>query len=70
MPPTGVSSGFRHAGVPICLKDDPLTRLKSRATRRWMDPPESLSDHAPVNYTIRLKNMLSTNFLSPRASVC
>lgn len=69
LPPTAVSFDFRHVGVPICLKDDLLTQLKSSGARRWMDPPEFLSDHAPVNYTIRLENMLSTKSLSPLQNV-
>ena len=59
IPPAAISFGFRHVGVPICLKDDLLANLKSSSTRGWMDPPRFLSDHAPVNYTIRLKNMMS-----------
>ena len=62
LPPAAVSFGFRHVGVPICLKDDLLTSLKSSSTRGWMDPPRFLSDHAPVNYTIRLENMMTRNF--------
>ncbi len=58
MPPAAISPGYRHAGVLICLKNDFFAVHKSSATRRWMDPPEFLSDHAPVNYTIRLKNLL------------
>jgi triacylglycerol lipase len=65
MPPAAKTFGFRHAGVPICLKDDRLTGLKSSSPRGWMDPPRFLSDHAPVNYTVRLENMMTQNLRSP-----
>jgi len=57
LPLAAVSSGFHHAGIRIRLKEDPLTDHKFSNARRWMDPPGFLSDHSPVNYTIRLKNM-------------
>ncbi|MFH0997945.1 MAG: lipase family protein [Pseudomonadota bacterium] len=65
LPPAAVSFGFRHVGISICLKDDLLSGLRSRSTRGWLDPPEFLSDHAPVNYTIRLENMMTRNLRSP-----
>ena len=61
MLPAAASFGFRHVGVPICLKDDLLSDLKSSSNRGWIDPPRFLSDHAPINYTVRLENMISQN---------
>lgn len=59
MPPFSIHSNFRHVGVPIRLIDDSQRGTVSCSPRRWVDPPSILSDHAPVNYTIRLENMMS-----------
>ncbi|MBI5592662.1 MAG: lipase family protein [Deltaproteobacteria bacterium] len=58
VPPSAIPFDFCHVGVPICLKDDMRTGLESDSTRGLTDPPEFLSDHAPVNYTIRLETGL------------
>jgi hypothetical protein len=65
MPPFSIHSDFHHAGVQICLKDDLPPGPGSCSTRRLIDPPEFLSDHAPVNYTIRLENMMQKTSGSP-----
>ena len=65
MPPFSIHSDFHHAGVQICLKDDLPTGPGSGSNRRFMDPPEFLSEHAPVNYTIRLENVMTKNSGSP-----
>ena len=56
VPPSAIPFDFCHCGVPICLKDDIRTGLETSGVRGLTDPPEFLSDHAPVNYTIRLEN--------------
>ncbi len=58
VPPSAIPFDFCHVGVPICLKDDFRTGLGSSSVRGLTDPPEFLSDHAPVNYTIRLETGL------------
>lgn len=58
VPPSAIPFDFCHAGLPICLKDDMRTGLESGGIRGLTGPPEFLSDHAPVNYTIRLENGL------------
>ncbi len=65
MPLFSIHSDFHHAGVQICLKDDLPTGPRSGSNRRFMDPPEFLSEHAPVNYTIRLENVMTKNSGSP-----
>lgn len=65
MPPFSIHTGFCHAGVQIGLKDDPLNGPRSSGTRRWIDPPGFLSDHSPINYTIRLENTISKTSGSP-----
>lgn len=58
VPPSAIPFDFRHVGVPICLKDDIRTGIESSSIRGLTDPPVFLSDHAPVNYTIRLETGL------------
>jgi triacylglycerol lipase len=58
VPPSAIPFDFCHCGTPVCLKDDMRTGLVSGSVRGLTDPPEFLSDHAPVNYTIRLETGL------------
>jgi len=58
VPPSAIPFDFCHCGVPICLKDDFRTGFGSGSIRGLTDPPEFLSGHAPVNYTIRLETGL------------
>ncbi len=58
VPPSAIPFDFCHVGIPICLKDDIRPGLETGGVRGLTDPPEFLSDHAPVNYTIRLENGL------------
>jgi|APCry1669188970_1035186.scaffolds.fasta_scaffold03642_3 triacylglycerol lipase len=64
VPPSAIPFDFCHCGVPIYLKDDIRTGLESNSIRGLTDPPVFLSDHAPVNYTIRLETglLLSRDF--------
>ncbi len=64
VPPSAIPFDFCHVGVPICLKDDFRTGLESNSIRGLTDPPEFLSDHAPVNYTIRLETGLFQSRIS------
>ena len=58
VPPSAIPFDFCHAGIPIFLQDKPCTDPESGIIRGLTDPPEFLSDHAPINYTIRLKKEL------------
>ena len=58
VPPSAIPFDFCHVGMSVCLKDDMRTGLESSSIRGLIDPPEFLSDHAPVNYTIRLETGL------------
>jgi hypothetical protein len=58
VPPSAMPFDFCHCGIPISLKDDRQTGPATAGIRSLVDPPEFLFHHAPVNYTIRLKNGL------------
>ena len=66
LPPSRIPFDFCHAGE-LChypggglledgISEQPLPRSRVAALkRRLMGPPEFLSDHAPVNYSLRLQ---------------
>jgi len=58
VPPSTIPFDFCHAGISICLKDERRSSIESNNSRGLTHPPEFLSDHAPVNYSIRLENAL------------
>jgi len=41
-------------------KRQELKGLQRQDERRWYDPPENLSDHAPVNYVAQLEKLMKT----------
>ena len=45
------------------VREDKRQKLKGRPEneeRRWFDPPENLSDHAPVNYSAHLEELMKS----------
>jgi hypothetical protein len=58
VPPSAIPFDFCHVGTPFCLKDDIRSNIASIGIRNLTDPPLFLSNHAPVNYTMRLENVL------------
>jgi hypothetical protein len=61
VPPSDIPFNFCHVGELKHLGWLPLTGkdVFSDPKRRLIDPPEILSDHAPVNYSARLLNEIN-----------
>ena len=53
--------GIEAVDVKVFMVLPNLRRFaKSNIYQRWSDPPENLSDHAPVNYVAHLERQLLT----------
>ncbi len=58
VPPSAIPFDFCHVGTPFCLKENIRADSVPTNGRSLTDPPLFLSNHAPVNYTMRLENVL------------
>ena len=59
LPPAAALMGYCPVGFPIRLGDDNNKAFNCDTIRKMVDPPEFLTDHSPINYTIRIENMLN-----------
>lgn len=57
VPPSVIPFHFDHPGTPVILDPFPPEECAA-AHRRFSDPPEFLSSHAPVNYTAAIERRL------------
>lgn len=64
IPPSAKPFDFCHCGIPVSLKGGQQESPSIDTIRRLIDPPDFLYHHAPINYTIRLKNGLIQSRIS------
>ena len=57
VPPSVIPFDFDHPGTPVILDPFPPEECPA-AQRRFSNPPEFLSSHAPVNYTAAIERRL------------
>jgi triacylglycerol lipase len=58
VPPSVIPFHFDHPGTPV-IPDPFPPEERATAHRRFSDPPEFLSSHAPVNYTAAIERRLN-----------